>query len=217
MKFFAKFNFMWLFDKLIFMWLFAILFFGLQVQTVSADDFQFSAANYKEAQKSPTYLRFDMKSTKLGFITTSFTGFVKKFTAHATNQEQKFADLKIEFNANDLDTDVNGRNEKMYDLCLNAKEHPLIDVVLKGPLPTTGEWAELAGQVHIKNKEKPILAKLKATNVDGRLIVDGNADLSIKELELPDPSIAIAKVDDKIKVTFHFEIPPDQIVKAKAN
>lgn len=175
--------------------------------SATANDFNFEVPKYKDAENNKTFIRFDMKSTKFGLVTTSFTGFVKKFSAHADVAENELKNVKLDFMAEALDTDVGGRNDKMLDLCLDAKKHPQINVQLEKSIPLTGETLAIPAKLNLRGYEKPITVSAFAKKTDSGYTVDGETELSIKELEIPDPSIAIASVKDQIKVKFHFEVP----------
>jgi polyisoprenoid-binding protein YceI len=174
---------------------------------VSANDFSFGVKTYKEAEKSANFVRFDMQSTKLGMLTTGFTGFVKDFNVSAEPSEEGFKNARITFQTQALDTDVNARNEKMWELCFDYKKHPQITLTLDGTVPLTGAQATLQGTLNVRGESKPVSVTIKSVEVNGQYIVDGESTLDIFEMGLPDPSIFVAKVDPKVRLKFHLAVP----------
>jgi polyisoprenoid-binding protein YceI len=168
----------------------------------------FSSASYKEAKQAQSFIRFDMASTKLGLITTSFDGYIKRFTLQGTLEQEKLvADASIEFAVAELDTDTNARNEKMWNHCLDMKNHPTIRIVLKKELLLGKENEVIPATMMLRGTEKPISLSARAKNTPQGVEFDFTGDFSIKELGIPDPSILVATVRDSIKVTGHFIVP----------
>jgi polyisoprenoid-binding protein YceI len=174
---------------------------------VWANDFHFGVKTYKEAEKSQNYVRFDMQSTKLGMLTTGFTGFVKEFDISAEASTEGFKNASITFQAVSLDTNVGARNEKMWELCLDYKKHPQMKLKIDGTVPLSDTSSTLQGTLDVRGESKPVSVKIKTKEVNGQYVVDGESDMDIFELGLPDPSIFVAKVDPKVKLTFHLAVP----------
>ena len=70
------------------------------------------AKDYKTAKSEATRLRFESKSTKLGFITTDFDGFAKKFSINYVQKANMLEQVKIKIDARSFDTNSDARNEK---------------------------------------------------------------------------------------------------------
>lgn len=177
---------------------FAFIF--LISQSLRAEDLKFDFKNYDEAQKAQDFVRFDMKSTKLGLLTTSFTGFVKSFTAKGDLKSTGIENASVEWTAESMDTDIDGRNEKMWELCLDYKNHPTLKLIFDEPI-SFGE-NEIKAHINVRGVDKPVTVAVKALKTDAGVFAEGKAKLSIRALELPDPSIAIASVKDEIVVSF---------------
>ena len=162
--------------------------------------------NYEDAQKSSPYIRFSSTSTKLGFITTSFDGFAKSFKYNYELEGKNLKSIIITIDAKSFDTDSNGRNEKMNDEILNSKEFAQIIAKLKMPLELNEGSFTTAGTFIIKNFEfnKPIKYEIKKIN--NKFQIKGSTTISLKEAQLPDPSIAIAKVRDDFDLSFVIEL-----------
>lgn len=181
-----------------------LIFISLMYTVTAFADVQnisLSSANYKEAAAAQQYLRFDMKSTKAGLITTSFTGFVKKANVSFQDEANAFSNVTVSFNSEDMDTDVDGRNEKMWGKCLDSKKHPQIVVriakIEKNKTPQTiPAVIQLLGHEHT--------FQIQVSKVDEK-VIEGTAVLGLKELGIPDPSIFIASVKNEVSVSFHFE------------
>lgn len=178
--------------------LLAVVFFECigQARTV-----EFDFVNYEGASKATSFLRFDMSSTKLGLITTSFQGFVKKFAVKGDVKGEKIVSgATVEFAVRDLDTDIDGRNEKLWNQCLDQEHHGQIKLALEGEIPIDGVDVDLPGQIYLRGYSKPIVVKIRATRRGNNLEVVLSTKLSIKELNIPDPSIVVASVKDEIAV-----------------
>jgi polyisoprenoid-binding protein YceI len=159
-------------------------------------DFHFET--YKMASKADSFLKFENKSTKFGLLTTSYDGYAKDFTLTYSYKDKTFSGVKVSLKADTLDTDVDARNEKMRDLCLETKNNPEIIVTLSSVVKVSSEEQNVPASILIRGKSKPIELKMIVKENE----VSGKARLSFKEMELPDPSIAIAKVKDDIDLQF---------------
>lgn len=172
---------------------------------VGAASQEFSYASYKEAKGAPSFLRFDMESTKMGLLTTSFDGAIKRFSLHGDLTPDSLQQgARIEFAVNDIDTDNGSRNDKMWNHCLNGKTHPHLKITLGGALPLNGEKVTIPAVLSLRGYEKPITLSSRGQKTAKGVEFDFSATLSIKDLEIPDPSIVIASVRDTIEVTGHF-------------
>jgi len=144
-----------------------------------------------------------MASKKVGLFTSHFTGFVKKFSVSGDKNGNSIHNAVVEFDVKELDTDIDGRNEKMWDLCLDASHHPKVQIKLSQPIEIGAEEKEIPGTINLRGQDYPITLKVK---VDSNMVVDIKGQISIKELKIPDPSIAIASVRDSIDISAHLII-----------
>lgn len=168
----------------------------------------FENASYNDAKKAESFIRFDMASTKLGLITTSFDGFIKRFNLQGTIEQEKVAsDASIEFDVVEIDTDTSARNEKMWNHCLDMKNHPKIRITLKKEIVLGKENEVIPAVISLRGTEKPISLSARGKRTPQGVEFDFTGDLSLKGLAIPDPSILVATVRDSIKVTGHFIIP----------
>ncbi|MCB0347334.1 MAG: YceI family protein [Bdellovibrionales bacterium] len=158
--------------------------------------------SFKEAMESESKIEFHMKSKKAGLVTTSFEGVAKEVSISFNETKDTYTDIKISIASNGLDTDVDGRNEKMWDLCLSADTYKSIVVSLPKVLKDS-EPQKVEGEITIRDKSYPVDVSV-VVNEQG---LEGDSTLSLKGLDIPDPSIWIASVLDpiaiKFKITMH--------------
>jgi len=179
-----------------------LLFFG-SVQAF-AEDIHLNFKNYDEAKKSAAYIKFKSESTKLGLLTTSFDGFIKNIKMHYILEGQVVKNVEAVLAGNSLDTDVNARDQKLYNEILEVSKYPNINVFIVGPvqLKEGEQLAEMIFQIKDKKISKNVIFSL--TKNDKHFLVKGHTVLGLKEMGLPDPSIAIAKVRDDFDFDFAF-------------
>jgi len=165
----------------------------------------YKLGNYEDVKKSSEYIKFEMDSTKLGIITTSFSGFVKDFAISFNKEGNILRDLKVVFEAKNMDTDIDARNEKMWNLCLDYKNFPKIMVIFNNEIPMeSNDFVSIPATIKIRGMSKDFLVNIKTHKVNNKLIVQGNSQLKLSELEIPDPSIFVASVSDLVKISFYF-------------
>lgn len=184
------------------------LIIGFLIGSVSrADTKEFSFPNYDQASQATNFVRFDMASTKFGVLTTFFTGFIRNFKIDGTIKDTAIVPgASIEFLVTDLDTDVDGRNEKMWEDTLDSKQNPKVLLTLEKAVPLNQGSIDIPAVLKIRGQDHPLTLKVKASLTNGNLIVDILGEASIKALLLPDPSILIATVRDRIDIKSHFEL-----------
>lgn len=171
-----------------------------------AESYDYSSTNYSDAKKSESYLKFEMASTKVGLFTTHFTGYAKKFSVSGNKKQNLVSDATVEFNVDQLDTDTDGRNEKMWNHCLDISHHPKVSIKLKESISIDGVERSIPAIINLRGEDHAIQLVVKATKEENKLLVDIKGELSIKELNIPDPSIAIASVRDAIDISAHIVI-----------
>lgn len=167
--------------------------------------------NYSSAEKSQSFLKFIGQSKKLGFISASFTGHAKKFFIKAKFQDGVFSQVEVSFPVLEIDTDNSIRNDKMHQETLGYLEKKSfshkIQVFLESPIKAGTGQREVPAMMVIRGKQKKISVNLEVKKRGDEYLVSGESSLSIKFLELPDPSIAVATVLDTITVKFFIIIP----------
>lgn len=164
-----------------------------------------SSESYAEAMKSDCFIKFDMESTKAGFITTSFTGVVKKFNTFFNWNGEEFANTLLKINVADMDTDNSSRDSKMNDETFSSGKFAELAVQIGGPLKA-GVHNNVPGLLTVRGKIKEISLNLEiSVSKDKEYVIKGSSQMSIKQLELPDPSIFIASVRDRVDLSFQIK------------
>lgn len=171
----------------------------------SAHTVNYSFANYDEAKKAPNYIKFMMASTKVGLFTTHFEGFAKKYSINYELDGNSVKTARITLPIDQFDTDIGGRNDKMWNECFNYKKFPEITILIADPIPIDGQEHAIPAIINLRGTDKPILVKIKATRQDRRILAEVSGQISLKELEIPDPSILVAKVRDQVDLKAHLE------------
>ncbi|MBP9674450.1 MAG: YceI family protein [Bacteriovoracaceae bacterium] len=161
---------------------------------------KFEFQDYKQAKEATDYIRFQMKSTKMGLVTSHFTGYAKKFEISYDLLNSNVKEGKVSLQIKDLDTDVKGRNKKMWDYCLQEGTYNQLQVSFSEIL--LGEEKEVPAKISIRGKSYDILLKIKVTQDEKGLHVSGSSRIGLKELEIPDPSILIARVNNQVDIEF---------------
>ncbi|MBI2521150.1 MAG: YceI family protein [Bdellovibrio sp.] len=184
---------------------FAFIFLLLSL-SIRAKEITVTSSNYKEAMTKSNFIKFDMESTKLGFVTTGFTGVAKQFRISFDEQNNTLSKILVVVPVKQMDTDSNGRNEKMWETSLGEPQYPEIKVDLPGPVPLQEGVSTVEGHVQIRGLFYPIKLKLELKKREGGMTVLGTSELSISGTKIPDPSIMIAKVRDRIDLSFQLDI-----------
>lgn len=177
-------------------------------------------SNYEEAWKhfdkklieGGGGLRFEVETTQLGFLTSKVSGFATEYEAQALFDDQslKVSQMKVMVKSDGMDTRNRMRDKKLHGLCLSSNDYPEMIFTIDSPIAIADDdksgFKEVKGKALIRSKTFPIVIKLKASkanrNGESLVLVEGMAYLSLKSLEIPDPSISVAKLSDTIKVEF---------------
>lgn len=164
-----------------------------------------SHGSFNEAKGSNNFIKFEMASTKVGLFTTNFDGFARRFSINYELEGNAIKTARITVPIEHLDTDVDGRNDKMKNDCLNFKKFPDITILVADPIPIDGNEHGIPAIINLRGNTKPILLKVKAERKDHKLKAEINGELSLKELDIPDPSIFVASVRDKVDLKARLE------------
>lgn len=172
---------------------------NLNLQTFSYPDFE-------HAKSATTVMKFHGKSTKLGLITTSFDGYAKKFSLTYTRIGDSLEKAAIDIETASFDTDSNGRNEKMHELCLESVKFPQLTGKILGKVVLTPPTQFVEIEFLFKGQKKILNAQLLSEKKGDKYHLILQTSFSLKEWQVADPSIAIAKVNDQIDLTFSTDI-----------
>jgi polyisoprenoid-binding protein YceI len=175
------------------------------------------------------YYKFNNKSSNISYyITSTFhkpEGRASKFRGYINievNENNKilYSDgiLEIfvsEMTSEDFDPISNDtdRDNKMKEEILYYKKYPIIKFkvnevkITKDNLKENKLEANLIGKLFIAGKENNVSVPVKIRLSPDKEIalVEGEYDVSIKEFNLPDPSLGPIKVEDLVKVKFNLK------------
>ena len=177
-----------------------ILIGPLQAKELSQ---KFEYKNFVEAKKSKNRLQFIVESTKAGLFSSDVDGYVKSYSYSADLDEknQILRNMKIIIKTISMDSDNESRDNKLHNLCLSHQSYPSIEVSLNGPFFLKSSRSQkLKGIVKIRGKEKDFEIELSSQSEKNRIIVSGKSTWSLKKMEIPDPSILVAKLSDDIRI-----------------
>jgi polyisoprenoid-binding protein YceI len=146
-----------------------------------------------------------MASTKVGLVTTSFHGYVKKFSLNYVLEGDKVKFAKLSLPVEQMDTDSEGRNSKMREQCLDYRKHPEIVLTLTETLPIDGQIHSVPATISLRGADRPIVLNVKARRDGRKILAEIDGALSLKELEVPDPSIFVARVRDRVDLKASLE------------
>lgn len=169
---------------------------------------KFSYKNYNEAITAPFFLKFFVKSTKAGIITTTVDGVVKEFNIDTqvfrSSEKTTINKAHVSFSVSSMDTDNSSRDDKLQNYCLEKDNFPQIQVTIKKPFVQLALMKEesIGGLLMIRGKSFPLELKVHFEVVDSRPVIVGNAQFKISEVGVPDPSIWIARVHDEVQISF---------------
>jgi methyltransferase len=180
-------------------YLFILILF---VNPINAKEISHHVNNFEDAKKAEDYIKFEGASTKLGFITTGFDGYVKEFKVNYDLIDNQINKLEVTINTSTLDTDLGSRNEKMINSILEADKYPQIHAAIIDKVEMKNGDQIVNMIFTVKNQKLTRPVKIKIEKLGEHFLVIGTTILGLKELGLPDPSIVIAKVKDEFNLKF---------------
>jgi polyisoprenoid-binding protein YceI len=182
-----------------------MIWFAALLSLAQAHTINFAHGNFAEAKSSRNFIKFEMAATKIGILTTPFDGFARKFSINYEMEGNAIKTARLTIPIEHLDTDVDGRNEKMKNDCLNYKKFPDITILVADPIPVDGKEHSIPAIINLRGVTKPILLTMKAERKSHKLTAEINGSISLKDLEIPDPSIFIASVRDQVGLKARLE------------
>lgn len=180
----------------------------MQLGSVNAKELSINSSSFSAAKNSNLYLRFEGESTKLGLVTTKFEGYAKEFKIKYDLIDDNLKTFDVEVLTSKMDTDLIARNEKMIESILGNLHFPKIHAKLTSSVLLKEGTQTINMLIKIKDKS---LIKAVVINValkEKKYLISGQSILGLKEFNLPDPSIIIAKVKDDIKLDFYLVLEP---------
>ena len=156
------------------------------------------------AEESSEYLHFIVESTKVGIFSSDVDGYVKdySYSAKYDDKNEIIREMKIIFQVKSMDTDNESRDEKLHNLCMSHKKFPQVVLSVPGPLFLKGAKPyKYEGVALIRGKKKPFTIELVVEKQqNGKTIISGESAWSLKDMEISDPSIAVATLSDEIRI-----------------
>jgi methyltransferase len=185
---------------------FPYLFLLVLSSNLVATEINYHVENYKQAAEAKNYIKFEGASTKFGLVTTGFDGYAKDIKIDYELSGEVVKKLNLSIPIKGMDTDLDSRNEKMFNEIFDMEKYPEIFVKCSENLILKEGEQTIDMFFTIREKMTRKEVKIKTEKRGSKYFVTGETSLSIKELGLPDPSIMIAKVRDDIKLKFAVEL-----------
>lgn len=182
-------------------WLFIFIFLSKAIFAAEISQ-SFTAKDFNEAKSADSYLKFIVESTKVGLFSSDVDGYALAFKASAQENSKGLSQLKVSFPAKSMNTDDSSRDEKLHNLCMSADQYPEVTVFIPDTIPLNGEKQVVDARFTIRGKEKISPLSITLTTEGKNVIAVGKTVISLKEMEIPDPSIAVAKLSDDIRIEF---------------
>ena len=118
---------------------------------------------------------------------------------------EEFANTSLNIKVADMDTDNSARDRKMNEETFSSDKFTDLVVQIGGPL-NAGIHKNVPGLLTVRGKIKEITLNLEIiVSKDKDYVIKGDTKMSIKRLELPDPSIFIASVRDRVDLNFQIK------------
>ncbi len=168
----------------------------------------FNYSSYHEASKSGSYVRFDMNSSLLGFITAHFSGYAKNFKLNWMSNGYVVKDLQIIIPVQFMDTDKDSRTEEMQVDCLEFSKFKNITVKINGPIELKKGKVPVVATATIRGKESTLKFKLTLEKLLGQWQVSSQLPVRLSDINILNPTIAkgLASFDENVRILFNFRI-----------
>lgn len=163
---------------------------------------------FEEASKAPSFIRFDMESTLLGFLTARFPGYAKRFMLswEKNQSEGRVKNLHLEVPVRFMDTDKSSRTEEMQEDSFEMVKYPVILVSIDGQFELQEFQKITLAHLTIRGKKIEKEIPLNVKRSEDSWVVSGDFYLSISESNIISPTIArgIASFDDRVHISYKF-------------
>jgi hypothetical protein len=170
---------------------------------------EISFKDFEEAEKT-AHLTWIVESTKVGLFSSDVYGYVLsyKYSADLDKENKILRDMTLRFPINAMNSDSESRDEKLHNKCLGVNEYKEVVVKIKGPIFLKDKRKrEYQGTVLIRGKEKPFKISFIPSLDEKALTLKAHSSWSLKTMEIPDPSIAVAKLSDEIRLNISLTHP----------
>jgi methyltransferase len=171
----------------------------------------FKYSSYEESEKSSNILWFEGVSKKLGLFKTHFIGYPLNFSVTMDQVQFELKNISLEIDANSFTTDNSSRDKKMKELCLSTEQFKTIKVSVKEAILLPKEDGQILTQnivvmMTIRNVTKELPLEAKIEKKGKQYVIGAQSTLSLKAFEIPDPSIAIASVNDEFIIRIKLDV-----------
>jgi len=169
----------------------------------------FVQPDFESAAKAESFLRFDLESSLVGFLTARFPGYAKKFTLNWDNTETTVRNLQITIPVASMDTNRESRTKEMQRDCLEGHLYPDIQVNIK-ELKLEPGTVKVPAEAWIRGKQVTIPTTVTLSVPEpGQWTVSGVAPVQLKDINVNNPTImkGVASFNDHIKIHYNFRIP----------
>ncbi len=187
-----------------------ILLFSLSQFTFAAPiEREVNFKNFEDAEKA-AHLTWIVKSTKVGLFSSDVYGYVLsyKYSADFDKENMILRDMTLKFPITAMNSDSESRDKKLHNKCMGANEFKEIVVKIKGPIFLKDKRERTyEGTVLIRRKEKPFKIYFAPNTENNQFTLTGKSTWSLKAMEIPDPSISVAKLSDEIRLNISLSHP----------
>ncbi len=162
--------------------------------------------NYSACVNNKEYIRLKYETTKVGIWSTKISGYIKNYAVQSELNNDLFTNIKVTLNISEIDTNDNDNNKLIYE-SLDYKTNPNIAVQIPGPVQIGQR--EYPATIDIRGKIHPITVNINLVKdeAENKYIVSGSSVSSLKTLEIPNKSSAMAKLSDPLWFDFNLIIP----------
>ncbi len=176
--------------------------------TINAKAFHqsFGTDNFYKAKTSLNFVRFDIEGTRAKVFPADVLGMAKRFSIKINIKKDIVNTAEVRFKVEDLDTDLAIRNKRMRAFCFNYEKYPEVIIKAKNYFRLKAKSQNVKAVMIVKGREKPIMLKLNSYKNGKKLYLKGSSQVSLSELEIPNPSTFFNKVNDKVDISFSASI-----------
>lgn len=185
--------------------LFIILLLSSSLVTAESFEKEIKHKTFEEAQKAQDIV-WTVESTKVGLFSSDVDGYVLnyKYSGNLDKENLILRNMTLTFPISQMNSDSASRDNKLHNKCLGKDQYKNIVVKLTGPIFLKEKRQRVYdGTVLIRGKNKPFKIKIKPSISNNHLVLVAQTTWSLKQLEIPDPSIAVAKLSDDIRININ--------------
>ena len=173
-------------------------------QSVKAEEISHAVkySDFEQAKKSGD-LTWVVESTKVGLFSSDVYGYVLNYNYSADFDKENMIlrNMKLTFPIEAMNSDSESRDGKLHTLCMGMPKYKEINVNIAGPIFLKDhKKRSYQGTVNIRGKTKEFTINFQPELSEKHFVLKGDSQWSLKKMEIPDPSIAVAKLSDEIRL-----------------